>query len=300
MPRLFRSTPWLLVQTGILLGSMLATVNWAGKAGWGALLFTAAPLLLSGSVLAALGTIQEGAQSVRFWCYSALSGALGIAFPNLIVFLTLQKDSVITASVFYLLAPVFTQGLSWLFGHERPSLSRVVGISLGLLGALILVLGPAWEAGRLEEQHVPWMGLFIPLSLSLGNIYRKRFMPGGMGEPMLAGGMLLASGLGLVPVMALWPSWSEGAMAAGGWEPLVLQVAVMVFGFASYFRFLRVVDPVYFSQLGYVVTLTGGIAGILVFGDQLGGHHLISVALVVAGIWLVNRAGIVGKLGFRR
>lgn len=286
-----RHMVFLLVRTGITLGLMLATVNWARNSGWGGLTFTLAPVLLAGALLTAICAVMKPTQGfwrARFWGYSAISGALGLVIPNWLVFLTMAQDGVITAAVFYLLSPVFTQALSWLLGLDRLAPLRVAGLVLGTVGALTLVTAPLLGANT-DEVAVPYIGLFIPLALAVGNIYRKQRMPTAMPAIALAAGMLLASGVLFVPLLAvaLWSGWS--GTGVGSMLPLAVQVLLMTCGFVSYFQFLRQVDPVYFSQLGYLVTLTGGLTGVFLFGEAPGWHHGLSVVLVAVGVWLVSK-----------
>lgn len=286
-----RAMLFLLVRTGIILGFMLATVNWARNAGWGSVAFTLAPILVAGLVLGTLTVVREGAHwSGRFWGYSAISGGLGMVLPNWLVFMTMARDGVISAAVFYLLSPLFTQGLTWLLGIDRLVPVRVAGLLLGAVGAAILVLVPMLRDSA-AEAGVPLLGLLIPLSLAAGNIYRKRYMPEDRSALSLAAGMLLASGLLFVPLylMALLFEWR--GTQVGSLEPLGVQALIMGLGFVSYFQFLRRVDPVYFSQLGYLITLTGGLAGIIFFDEAPGWHHGASLTLVAWGVWLVTRQG---------
>lgn len=282
---------YLLFRTGLILGLMLATVNWARGAGWGSVSFTLAPVLLAGLGVGFWARWRAPEPwPLRFWGYSALSGALGMVIPNWLVFMTMAQDGVITAAVFYLLSPLFTQALSWLLGLERLAPLRILGLLVGAVGALVLVFAPLLDR-QSGDLAIPFWGLLIPLSLALGNLYRKHYMPVNRSPAALAAGMLLAAGLLFAPLylLALWQGWPGAAI--GSPAPLVLQAVIMGLGFISYFQFLRRVDPVYFSQLGYLVTLTGGLAGVFLFGERPGWHHLSSLVLVIAGVWLVSQQG---------
>ena len=184
---------FLLVRTGVILGLMLATVNWAAHSGWGGLAFTLAPVFATGMALGLLIALFERRRwSWSLWRYSAVSGVLGLVLPNWLVFLTMAQDGVITAAVFYLLSPLFTQALTWLLGYDRILMVRLLGLCVGALGAAVLVLGAGGAA-----DGVPLLGLAIPLSLALGNIYRKYRMPKDKSPLTLAAGMLKWEAFGL-------------------------------------------------------------------------------------------------------
>ncbi|MCW0232332.1 MAG: hypothetical protein OJJ21_01910, partial [Ferrovibrio sp.] len=59
--------------------------------------------------------------------------------------------------------------------------------------------------------------------------------------------------------------------------------------FIPYFELQRVAGPVYLSQIGYVMTATSLAVGTFVFGERYGLLVWLAVAVIVAGILLVNR-----------
>ena len=79
------------------------------------------------------------------------------------------------------------------------------------------------------------------------------------------------------------PEWRDGAIA--------VHVCVSTVAYVTYFHLVRVAGPVYFSQVGYVVTLTGILWGMIFFGERLDPAIYLATAVLLAGIALVNLGG---------
>ena len=60
-------------------------------------------------------------------------------------------------------------------------------------------------------------------------------------------------------------------------------------GYAFFFRLQQVGGPVYLSQISYVNTAVGLAFAVLLFGERLNAWIWLAVALVFAGVALVNR-----------
>ncbi|WNG14431.1 DMT family transporter [Cystobacter fuscus] len=276
----------LLLVTGALLGSMLPMSRLARASGWSPLAFAFWPALGSGLLLALAG-LRAGArvQVARpVLLYNLIAGVLSVAIPNSVTFIVMPNLGTSLTSLVYTLPPLFTYAFAWVIGIERYRPLRLAGILLGLCGAALLVLGR--QSGGTGSMW--WLGLALctPISIAVGNLYRKQRMPRGVHSSLLAGGMLLGGALALLPLLVA----SGGLFAPGlsGWNVLLAQCLFTSLGYLVYFHFQRVADPVYFSQFGYVLSATGVISGLLFFNEHLTVPTLVAIAIIMAGIWLVN------------
>jgi drug/metabolite transporter (DMT)-like permease len=276
----------LLFVTGALLGSMMPMSRLAGASGWSPLAFAFWPALGSGLFLVMAG-MQAGArvQTARpVLLYNLITGVLSVAIPNSIVFIVMPNLGTSLTALVYTLPPLFTYTFAWIIGVERYQPLRLAGIVIGLCGAAMLVLGRHAVGGG----SVWWLGLALcaPICIAVGNLYRKQRMPRGVHSSLLAGGMLLGGALALLPFLVA----SGGLLAPGlsGWGVLVAQCFFTSLGYLVYFHFQKVADPVYFSQFGYVLSATGVISGLVFFNERLTIHTLVAVAVIMAGIGLVN------------
>jgi drug/metabolite transporter (DMT)-like permease len=70
---------------------------------------------------------------------------------------------------------------------------------------------------------------------------------------------------------------------------MLLQIAVSSVAYVILFEVLRRAGPVYFSQVGYVVTVTGVLWGIAIFGERPTPWLVLAALLVLGGLFLVSR-----------
>ena len=119
-----------------------------------------------------------------------------------------------------------------------------------------------------------------------------RLRPAGDDSTALTAGMLAAASL-FTGVVAL----AFDAFHVPGWPPttaetvMICHMAISALGFLGLFELIRVAGPTYASQLTYIVTLSGVLIGIVVFGERHSAWVWSAVALVLLGVGLVNAQG---------
>jgi drug/metabolite transporter (DMT)-like permease len=286
---LTNSPLFLLCLTGALLGGTLPMSRVAFDLGWSPVAFVFWSSLGAGLLL--LATEARGIVRLRLsppiLLYCLLCGILTVAIPNSVMFIAISKLGTTLTALLYTLPALFTYLFAWMLGMERFHPVRLTGIVIGLAGAATLAYrgGPGGDAGSTSY----WLALAmcIPLSLAAGNIYRKLRFPAGVSTKVLAGGMLLGGAAALLPILLLDARFLPTSLAAS--LVALVQCILVSLGFVVYFRFQRVADPVYFSQLGYVMAATGVLAGIVFFKEQPTVALGIGVVLIVFGVVLVNR-----------
>jgi drug/metabolite transporter (DMT)-like permease len=104
---------------------------------------------------------------------------------------------------------------------------------------------------------------------------------------------LAAAALGLGLVLLL-QELAGGMPAAGpglraGWWLIPAQSLATGIGYAFFFRLQQIGGPVYLSQISYVNTGVGVAFAVLLFGERLSIWIWLAVALVFAGVAIVNR-----------
>lgn len=280
----------LLLFTGLLSGTLYS----AGKLTDPDLV---APLTLllwqvaGGSLVLCLVLLLRGQRmrwDRRYRRYYLVGGLLGVSIPYALAYLVVSRVPVGLVGIYTALSPLLTYGIARLLGHEAGSWRRWSGLVLGLVGVLMIMLPRG--GGSVAEWHYLLIGLGIPLSLALSNIYRSRAWPEGSQPLPLAAGMLGMQGLWLIPLTLLLgqfqlPSLNPGQDTSIG-IPLALVAGV---SFLSTFTLLRLSGPVYLSQLGYVITTVTVTIGILFFNEQYGASDWLAIGLVFSGILLTGR-----------
>ncbi len=285
----------LLLVNGSLIAGIYACAKIAAASGVSAFGMVAWQLLFSALALTVVAVLMRrlpalDRASVR---YAAIAGTLGISAPNLITFASLAHVPAGLIGVIGALSPVFTYAIALAMGIERAQRVRALGIALGLAGVLSLLLP---RSALPNASAWPWALLALggPLLLAGGNLFRSLAWPPGLHPISAATLMLLTQAVLLVPA-ALWLghlplpnlaslSWAraDGALLGAG-----LLTAMF---YLSAFELQRRAGPVVVGQLGYVITVVSLLLGMVVFGERHGAAALAAIALVIAGVMLVQRA----------
>lgn len=225
----------------------------------------------------------------RHLAFYLMTGVFGIGLPNINFYLVIQHIPAGLMAIVITTAPMLTFLIALGMGLERFRWLRVGGILLGFLGVLILLLP---RGGGADLSTWVLMALITPASYAVGSTLTARYRPPRLGALAAATAMMLAAASVQFPLMLALDhdylplrvfAWRDAAIAT--------HVAVSTVAYTTYFHLLRLAGPVYFSQVGYVVTLTGIVWGMIFFGERLDSTIFLATAVLLAGIALVNLSG---------
>lgn len=289
MERIIASPGFLLLATGGLLGLNFPLGRAAGAAGvhglvWAVLIATAAALVLGGLVLRR--PHPGNPAHLRYFLVTAI---LAFGLPNALLFSAIPHLGSGYTALFYTLSPMLTAGFAALAGLGRPKPAELLGIALGLAGAVLVVSGRG-EIGR--PAPLPWLaaGLLVPVSLAVGNVYRSVAWPRGADPLWLAAGSnaVAALVLALVTLATLGP----GAFAPLAAVPrlALAQAAAGSLMFLLFFRLQRSGGPVTLSQIGTVAAGVGVAVGAGLLGERYPPEVWAGVAILALGLGLTVRA----------
>lgn len=224
----------------------------------------------------------------RHLIYYAAVGFVGYALPNANMILVTREIPAGLMAVVLTMNPVLTYLLVLAFRIERINALRATGVALGLAGALVLVL----PRGTLPDPAMlPWllMAFVSPLLYAFGNAFAEKFRPAGMDSLSLAGAMVGAAAIG-VGIAALatgsfYPIWREASAVN---FVIAAYSALSVVIFFLFFELIRLAGAVAVGQVAYIITLTGLGWGALLYGERPSPWIWLAIALVFAGVGLVN------------
>ncbi len=225
--------------------------------------------------------------SIRF---NAVCGIVGIVLPISAMYFVLTRLPAGVMAVVVATIPLFTYAYSRLLGMERFAWRRAGGVALGFAGALLILLPK--EASLPSPDLIAWAALaFVtPALYAAGNIYVARWRPPETSTLTLTAGMLIVATLGLVPAVAVTGGLYPLGLPLGTAEIAILvQIGISSLGYILFFELIRIAGPVYFSQVGYVVTLTGMIWAMWIFDDSYSAWVWAASELIFAGFGMVNR-----------
>lgn len=288
---IWNSAIGLLLVTGALLGLTVPFGKVAMAAGvapliWSFIISFGAGAVLLLVLLARGKRVAIDGQRLRYFFIAA---AISYALPNLLMFNAVPNLGAGYTGLMFTLSPVMTLVMSIVFGIKRPNGLGVLGIAVGFVGALI-VASTRGQADRPAELLWVVVGLLIPLSLAVGNIYRTFDWPKQSGPIELAVGSHLAAAAMLLLAAALTGEIGAfGALAEVPWL-VVAQVAASSAMFAFFFRLQSVGGPVYLSQIGYVAAGVGLLAGTLFLNESYGPLTWIGGLVIVIGVSLSTKA----------
>lgn len=221
--------------------------------------------------------------------YGLFMGAVGMAVPNAVSFTVLTRVPAGAMAVVINMVPLIAYGLALAVRDEAFQPRRLAGVLIGLAGALLLVLP---GAGLPDPAMAPWLllGLLTPTLYAVSVIGGARWRPAGVPSLALATGMLISAGAVLLPVVLATGTFylPDPADLHVGDLALIGQIAITSTMFFLYFELLRLAGPIMASLVGYTVTLAGIVWGMLLFDERHGAALWAAVALIFAGLGLVQ------------
>ena len=253
------------------------------------ILFAGMRTLLCGLVVALAALVWGGRANLRRdWPIYLM-----LALLNVVLFMGLQTFTILymptgSAAVVIYLQPILVGLASYLVLGEQLSVPKVVGLVLGFSGVVVVSAG-SLSGSSLGTPLGVAFGVGSALSWTLGTVYFKWHGERlsalwAVAVPFSAGGVVL-TGLGLVlePVSSI--SWTGTYFASFLYTALVgtalawmLWLGLVKAGEAS-----RVSAYVFFVPLASV------LLGAVFLGETLSPWLLAGAALVICGIYLVNR-----------
>ena len=229
------------------------------------------------------------------WRDFLIMGLLNLAIPfALIAWGQTRIDSGL-ASIFNATTPFSTAIAAHFFTHdERMTRSRLVGVSIAFTGAALIIgmdaldgLGSAFS-GELAVLAATWSYAFAAI---FGRRFSSpRFRAMGI-NPLVASTGQLTGATALIVPFALavehpWtlplPGWETGA-AVAGMSLLSTALASIV-----YFRILSSAGAANSMLVTLLMPVTALLLGITVLGERLDPRYFVGIALLAAGLAVVD------------
>jgi drug/metabolite transporter (DMT)-like permease len=232
--------------------------------------------------------------SRELWGSLALMGFVGVFVHQMLQSFALTMTGAISAGWLIGLTPLWSAVLSaWLLRERFPP-AKLAGLALGFAGAALVVTRGQLGAARLALPATRGDLLILASTLNwavysvLGHPVLKR-----LGATRATAGALLFGWLMLLPLFLARAGWREYAHLSGaGWGAvLFLGIACSGLGYLFWYGALEKVPATAVSALLYLEPLVTLAAGVALLGEQV---HLTTMAgglLVLAGVFLVERAG---------
>ena len=277
-----------LAATWLIWGSTYLAIKWA--------LISFPPFFQMGTRFLAAGLLLglfaawRGARwpARNEWLSAAILGALMLGGDYGATALAQVSVSSGLVVAFIAVVPALVALAEWPYG-VRPSRAQAAGITLGLVGVLMLAQGQGFS-GSLSGL----LALAVACTTwSVGSVWARHGLPGGRqltlapgaagyASQMLAGGLLL---LALSALLGEQPSSHPDARALASWVYLV--VAGSLVGFSAYMVLLQRTSAALASSYTFVNPVIGLVLGVLLGGEVVSGFEWAAAGVVCAGVVLL-------------
>lgn len=219
--------------------------------------------------------------------FYVVAGLLGTAIPGFLYFVAARHLPAGILAITIATVPMLTLMVSRALGSERLSFARIIGISLGAAG-ILLILVP--DSSLPDASAAPYVLLAVVCALcySIENIYIDFRMPSGEALTILCGMLAVASVITAPIAVAMdafwWPRWPLGAVE---WSIMGMAL-INAFAYGTFVHLVTTTGPVFASQTAYVVTLSGVAWGMLIFGESHSYWVIAATACMLIGLALVR------------
>lgn len=225
-------------------------------------------------------------EHIRFY---GVTGLLGVAAPISAMYLTIGHVPAGVMAIVSASVPLFTYSLTRIFCIEPLNRRRVLGIAIGFAGVLLILL-PRTSVPSSGTAFWVAAAFLMPFFYAVGTTYTGHRRPANTSAMPLTLGMLVFAAAGLFPVAILSESVYLPQESFGVAEfAIVGQIVIASLGYLLFFELIRIAGPVYFSQVGYLVTVSGLAYAMWLLDERYSAWVWIGAAVLLVGVALVAR-----------
>ena len=222
------------------------------------------------------------------WTAYAVMGFLSGALPWTLITWGEQYIPSGLAALLQASMPIFTIIMAYLLATDEPITPfKIAGVLLGFVGVGILLL-PDLRHGL----QVGLLGQLAIIGASVSYAAAAIYARGRLrGQPPMASatGQLTMGLVYMLPVSLVvdWPlDISLSLPALASW--LALTILGTVFAYIIYYMLIDSASATFVSTVTYVIPVNGLILGALVLGEPVNATLLLSLTLILAGVFLVR------------
>ena len=229
------------------------------------------------------------------WLYLALLGFLGVALHQWLQATGLQTAKATTTAWIVATTPIFIAILSWLVLKEKLNWIQICGIIVAAFGVLLIVSQgnfSAFFAGQ-AATFGDLLIFFSAINWAVYTILSRRELARHPAARMMFFVMILGWLFISIWIFGFGPGLSEiSHLTSNGWGAILI---LGIFGSGlAYIAFYDALQALPASQLGVfynIEPLVTAVLAALMIGEALTLISLASGAIIIFGVWLVNRKG---------
>ena len=194
------------------------------------------------------------------------------------------------ASILNATTPLFTVIVAhYLTTDERLTAQRFSGVIVGFVGVAVMIGSAAlmsWDAGILAQIAV----LGAALSYGFGGVFGRRFKTMGVPPLATAAGQVAASSTILLPLALIVDRpWTLAVPSTGALLALAgLALVSTALAYLIFFRLLARAGATNVGLVTFLIPVSAILLGVLVLGETLAVRHVAGMALIAAGLILID------------
>lgn len=194
------------------------------------------------------------------------------------------------ASILNATTPLFTVIVAhYLTADERLTGQRLVGVVVGFVGVAVMIGAAAFSA---HDVSVPAQlaVLGAALSYAFAGVFGRRFRTMGIPPLATATGQVCASSVLLLPIaLAVDRPWSLPMPSTGAVLSLAgLALVSTAFAYILFFRLLARAGATNVGLVTFLIPISAILFGIVILGEKLEMRHVAGMALIGAGLVLID------------
>ena len=213
---------------------------------------------------------------------------LGVGVPGVAFFIAASRVPSGILAITVTLVPILTYCMALSLRIEAFSVIRIGGVFCGALGILLLVLP---SNSLPDAAATPWVLLACLSSLCYAaeNIYLTRKTISDIGPIRIACGMNVMAIVLLGPLAIAFDQMFLPTLPFATLEwSLIGLGGISAIAYTLYVLTVKRYGPVFASQVGYLVTISGVFWGMAIFGEVHSTWVWASLALMMIGLALVS------------
>ena len=224
------------------------------------------------------------------WKVYLLIGVTGNGIPAFLYAIAQTEITSIASGILNSLTPLFTILFGLLFFKVRSSVYQGIGVTMGLLGAVLIIA----YGSQLEFGSNPAYGLFVVLGTmcyALNSNFVKTYLQDD--DPLLLAAvsfLLIGVPFVVIAIMIQIPAKiiaSEAAQLSLMYLTL-LSVMSTVFSLIIYYYLLQRTTALFASSVTYVMPAVVLFWGIF-DGETLVIFHIVGLILIIGGVFLIRK-----------
>ena len=248
-----------------------------------------APLLLAGN--RAVFNVRRSHLAQFF-----LLGVLGLAASNYFYYLAIEKTTVATAIVLQYVAPVWVLLYMLARGLQRPTLLRISGVAMAVVGCALAVVEIA------ARSRFPWLVIsgvrfnkvgviaaeLAAVTFAFYNVYGQHLVRVYQRWTVLLYSLLGAAVFWII----VNPPWKIAAQHYSGAQwlfMLAFSISSMLVPFALYFTGLQYLDPTRAIVTACLEPVWAILLTALILGEWVSPLQMVGIVIVLAATILVQR-----------